>query len=231
MKGPGGEAPRDWHRRHLYASFGAASDEPGLQPATRQAITHRRHALLWEHLWPWVPAYTSAVESLGLDGFTVWARLLRRALAADIAHAGTVDEKPALALRDAPPPLHTPDSPPALLDAIVAPIRCGFIVTRHRLAVAADTIGVGYRLGERRFALKAMLEQDPAATLAWLADEANHWVGIHNNRTDTTSRWWAARAACSARSLRDLVRTAETAPPEDRMPPSPPRRQSRPSIL
>jgi hypothetical protein len=200
----------------LYAHLGAASDEPGVRPATRQAIIRRRQALLWEHLWPWVPAYTSAVESLGLDGFTVWARLLRRALAADVADAaGAVGKQAPVALRDAPPPLHTPDSPAAVLDAIVAPIRCGFILTRQRLAAAAATIGVGFRLGERRFALKAMLEQDPTATLTCLAEEADHWAGLHSNGMTDTSRWWAARAAYSAESLREVVRTAGDQTPAD----------------
>jgi hypothetical protein len=139
----------------LYAHLGAASDEPGLRPATRQAIIRRRQALLWEHLWPWVPAYTSAVESLG------------------------------------------------------------FILSRQRLAAAAATVGVGYRLGERRFALKAMLEQDPTATLTCLAEEADHWAGLHNNGMTDTSRWWAARAAYSAESLREVVRTAGDQAPED----------------
>ena len=200
----------------LYARLGVAADEAGLRRATRQAITRRRHALLWQHLWPWIPAYTAAVESLGLEDFTAWAQLLRRALAADIPDAaGAVGENAPVALRDSPPPLHPPDSQGALLDAVVAPIRCGFILTRQRMGSAAATIGVGYRLGERRFALKAMLEQDPASTLAWLAEEADQWAGLHNNGTDATSRWWAGRAAYSARSLRESVVHADDREPED----------------
>jgi TorA maturation chaperone TorD len=194
----------------LYAHLGAAGDEPGLRPSTAQAVIGRRDALLWEHLWPWVPAYTSAVGSLGLDAFTSWAQLLRRTLASDVPGAARLlGEHSPLALRDAPPPIRTPDSPAALLDAMVAPIRCGFILTRQRLVAAAAAIGVGYRLGERRFALKAMLEQDVTATLAWVAEEADLWAGFHSEATDTTSRWWAGRAASTARTLRELVHDAD----------------------
>lgn len=208
----------------LYAHLGAAGDEAGLKTATRQAITRRRHALLWEHLWPWVPTYTLAVESLGHGGFTAWAGLLRRALGADLPDAArSVGEKPPFALREGPPAISSPDSPAALLDAIVAPVRCGFILTRPRLAAAAAAIGVGLRLGERRFALKAMLEQNPTATLTWLAEEAEHWVGMHHHATDPTSRWWAGRAAYTALALRGLLASDE-GPCGTRLPAVPPRR-------
>ena len=35
------------------------------------------------------------------------------------------------------------------------------ILTRRRLAEGAGQAGVGYRIGERRYTLRAMLEQDP----------------------------------------------------------------------
>ena len=77
------------------------------------------------------------------------------------------------------------------------------ILTRPSLADAAACIGVGYRIGERRYALKAMLEQDPHATVAWLAAEADRWEQLHAaDGNGDASQWWAARARMNATGLR-----------------------------
>jgi hypothetical protein len=83
-------------------------------------------------------------------------------------------------------------------------VRSGLILTRRRLAEGAGQAGVGFRIGERRFALRAMLEQDPRATLAWLAGEADRWQQRHHGRVpgDDVTAWWAARAARTATVLR-----------------------------
>jgi hypothetical protein len=66
---------------------------------------------------------------------------------------------------------------------------------------------VGFRIGERRFALRAMLEQDPRATVAWLAGEASRWQQRHHDRVpgDQVTAWWAARAAHTRRALGDYA--------------------------
>jgi hypothetical protein len=66
---------------------------------------------------------------------------------------------------------------------------------------------VGFRIGERRFALGAMLDQDPHATLGWLAGEADRWQQRHHDRAlgDEVTLWWAARAARTGRVLRNYA--------------------------
>jgi hypothetical protein len=66
---------------------------------------------------------------------------------------------------------------------------------------------VGFRIGERRFALRAMLDQDPRATLGWLAGEADRWQQRHHDRADgdEVTLWWAARAARTGQVLRDYA--------------------------
>jgi hypothetical protein len=91
-----------------------------------------------------------------------------------------------------------------LTAVLTSPIRSGFILTRSRLAAGAAQIGVGHRIGERSFALRAMLEQDPAATLGWLSREAGRSARRHAARHDPASQWWAARAAGTALLLQSL---------------------------
>lgn len=187
----------------LYASLGEAAREAG-RPATAGALTRARHALFHEHLWSWLPGYLDAVAGLGIPPLTGWAELTGQALAAEraalTAEAAGMTASPAaqlpLALRSAPPPLTAGAELDDLLDALVTPVRSGFILTRRGLAAAADTAGAGYRIGERRFTLRAMLEQEPAATLAWLAAEAQRWQDRYAARAtgDPTHDWWARRA-------------------------------------
>ena len=115
-----------------------------------------------------------------------------------------------LALRTAP--AHTgPDGRVSdLTAALTTPARSGIILTRRRVARGAGNAGVGHRIGERRFALRAMLEQDPAATLAWLAQEAERWQVRHGRRAadDLTARWWTARASRTTQLLRESAADA-----------------------
>ena len=97
--------------------------------------------------------------------------------------------------------------PRDLVELVTIPVRSGVILTRRRLAEGASRAGVGFRIGERRFALRAMLEQDPRATVAWLAGEADRWQQRHRDRAprDEVTGWWAARAARTAQVLRDYT--------------------------
>lgn len=161
-------------------------------------------ALFFEHIWSWAPGYLCAVADLGCDAITAWA---------DLALATLTDEQPRvrafgplpLALRAAPAPLDQSCGFDELLDVVVSPIRCGIVLTHHALAAAAAAIGVGYRRGERRFALKSMLSQDKRATLGWLCAHAKTWAARHGERDDPTSQWWAARATRSAAVLATLT--------------------------
>ena len=190
----------------LYANLGESALVAD-RPATAGALTLARRALFHEHLWPWLPGYLDAVADLRIPPLTDWAGITARALSAEHAAlaAETHGAAPALplALRSAPPPAGAVTELHDLLDVLTAPVRCGFILTRRRLAAGADLAGAGYRIGERRFALRAMLEQEPAGTLAWLAEEAGTWESRHAARGvgDPVHDWWAHRAGQTARVL------------------------------
>jgi len=199
----------------LYASLGEAAGDTRTA-ATADALTRARHALFWEHLWPWLPGYLDAAADLEAPGLAPWARLAGRALRAERgAHPGGWLP---LALRDAPEPGPVPDNLDALLDLLITPVRSGVILTRRSLAAGAKAAGAGYRIGERRFTLRALLEQDPAGTVSWLAGEAARWSRRYAGPLprpdggprppDIVQAWWARRAGHTARIL---AMTAEDA--------------------
>ena len=199
----------------LYASLGEAAGDTG-RAATADALTRAREALFWEHIWSWLPGYLEAVARLHSPALTAWALLARRALLGERrTHPGSWLP---LALRDAPPAVTADGSLDDLLTGLTAPIRCGFILTRDSLATAADTTGTGYRIGERRFSLRAMLEQCPAETLEWLSCEAARWSRRHARQRpgtgtapgarDIVQRWWARRAEHTRRVLRSAAASA-----------------------
>jgi hypothetical protein len=186
----------------LYARLGEATTE-ARRPATAAALAQSQAVLFWEHVWPWLPAYLDAVTDLAVPSLTGWADLARRALAAEYARQPPCPRRP-LALRAAPPGAQPGVSPAGLAELATIPVRSGLILTRRRLAEGAGQAAVGFRIGERRFALRAMLEQDPRATLGWLAGEAGRWRQRHRGRApgDPITGWWAARAARTTQVLR-----------------------------
>jgi hypothetical protein len=184
----------------LYASLGEAARD-GRVTATADALTRARQALFWEHVWPWLPGYLLAVAGLRAPALGGWADLAWRAIKDErAAHPGGWLP---LALRAAPGPAGAGDSLEVMLDTLTTPVRSGFVLTRHGLAAGAAAIGAGHRIGERRFALRAMLEQAPADTLAWLQAQARLWRHRHTVRApgDPVQRWWADRAGHTGRLL------------------------------
>jgi hypothetical protein len=188
----------------LYAELGEA--EQGASAAqVRSQLRRTRAALFHEHIWSWAPGYLHAVTELGITSVAAWAQLTEGALRAEYTDLGPAEMLP-LALRAAPPGMDAADSLDETLDALVAPIRSGVVLTYRDLAVCGGQVGVGLRRGERRFALKAMLEQDAAATLRWLGDHARRWSERSAARTaDDVSAWWSHRAANTARVLETLA--------------------------
>jgi hypothetical protein len=90
-------------------------------------------------------------------------------------------------------------------------VRTGFILTHADIGIAARWLGLGLRRGERRFAIKAFLEQEPRPTLSWLAGHAASWAARHQRHPAVAAepgRWWARRAAGSARCLTELAASA-----------------------
>lgn len=195
----------------LYAELGEAA-QTAQAARTRERLVHIRTAVLWEHLWPWVPGYLDAASAQEARA-RPWARMLLRALSREAATGAPATALP-LALRAAPAAISA-DAPRAeLLDALPAPLRTGFILSYRDVAAAAGHLGLGLRRGERRFALKAMLEQDPAATLGWLAEHAASWSRRHGQRLAVPhdpGAWWAERSAATAITLAELSRQARRA--------------------
>jgi Nitrate reductase delta subunit len=194
----------------LYAELGDAEAAARSERARAQP-RRAREALLWEHLWSWAPGYLTAVERLGTPSLGPWARLALRALAREAGLAAPSAALP-LALRSAPPALRAPGagSPRGLgrrelLDALLAPVRSGVVITSADLREAATVAGVGYRLGERRYTLAAMLDQDGAATIGWLRALARRWARWHARQRPVPApdprQWWAGRARGTAAVL------------------------------
>jgi len=128
-------------------------------------------------------------------------------------------------LRSAPPG-RLPDTTVAeLVDALLSPVRSGILVTRSDLVHAAQILlvqgslretGMVLRMGERRFVLRAMLNQDPAATLGWLTNlahaEGQRHLELHRDLGEIAS-FWTDRADATASSLArslDVLKYAES---------------------
>lgn len=169
-----------------------------------------RRALLWEHLLSWVPVYLATVQALAPRSHRRWAQLLEEALLAEAARLPSEGLVP-LHLREARP-LADPreEGLEPFLAALLAPVRSGIVLTRTDLGRAARELELGLRVGERRFALRALLGQDAEGMLGWLASEAEGWATRHRRHGDALAPVgdvWAERAERAASLLRELAET------------------------
>lgn len=184
----------------LYASI-AEREEAEPDPARRRLRRSSRHALLWEHLLSWLPPYIAKVDEIGSPFYVAWAGLLREALIKEARALGPAGGLP-LHLREASG-LRDPrvDGADEFLGTLLAPLRSGMLMVRDDLSRAARELGLGARQGERIYVLKALLGQEPAAVLGWLADEAARWEGIHSSLPELLEPvrgYWHARARAGA---------------------------------
>ena len=188
----------------LYAELADAEAAVRTEIAAER-LRHARRTLLREHLWSWAPGYLTAVSRAGGPALAAWAALTLRALHAE-ARSATAPLPGAL--RAAPAPVGSGDSRERLLDALVTPVSSGILLTREDLRDATALAGLGYRAGERRYTLAAMLDQDAGPTLGWLSNHAGTWAALHAGQPPVGGhdprRWWARRAARTARTLRAL---------------------------
>jgi hypothetical protein len=183
----------------LYAGVGEA-----------EAPEAARRALLWEHLLSWLPVYLAAVQAHAPRPYRRWAEILEETLLAEAARLPSEGLVP-LHLRAAAP-LSDPreEGLEPFLSALVAPVRSGMVLTRADLGRAARELGLGLRVGERRFALRALLAQDAEATLGWLASEAEAWAERHRRHDDVLApvgEAWAERAERASALLAELAET------------------------
>lgn len=190
----------------LYAELGATAGACRTA-AARRRLEHARSVLLWEHLASWLPGYLAAAKPY--PAAAGWSDLTLAALRRELAATAAAPMLPA-ALRHAPAPVGPDGGGKALIDAMTAPVRTGFVLTALDVARAGADIGVGVRAGERRFALQTMADQDPRATLGWLATHARRWAGLHATHAAElpASAWWAERAAATAATLQHLAAEA-----------------------
>ncbi|HKX19869.1 MAG TPA: molecular chaperone TorD family protein, partial [bacterium] len=200
----------------LYASLLEREGEER-EPARRALWGQARAALLHEHLASWLPPYLDRIEALAPGSYRSWAELLRASLAEEAARAADAaappdGSPPAVALSAhlrAAPPLPDPrrDGSRAFVTGLLAPVRCGMILTRADFVRAAQDLGLGLRVGERKFALAALLSQAPEAVLDWLAGAARGCAARHAAHTDimgAAAGFWSNRAAAAAHLLDDL---------------------------
>jgi TorA maturation chaperone TorD len=194
---------------HLAALIGLyallVDSETAEQDAARRHLKRRaRQALLWEHLLSWLPSYLAKLGEIAPPFYRAWGELLNEALIAEARSLGAPDQLP-LHLREAPP-LRDPqaDGADAFLTGLLAPVRTGMVLVRDDLSRAALELGLGLRQGERAYVLKALLGQEPAATLSWLASEARRWEEIHAGMSadlEPVRGFWRQRARTCARQV------------------------------
>ena len=188
------------HARLGEMERGAADDR---QPAWRRA----RHAHFWEHLMSWLPAWLDALVEIAPAPYRAWGRLLESALAEEATTIGPPAQLPRH-LGEAPP-VSDPrrDGLDAFVASLLAPARSGIILTRADVARAAADLGLGLRAGERRYALHALLSQDPPATLAWLRGTSEAWRTRHRASRHIggiVTDHWIERADRTAALLQEL---------------------------
>lgn len=194
-----------------------------------------RRALLHEHVASWVFAWLGRVADMAPAPYRAWAEILEEVLLAEVREdAGSGEAAPGAPARAGRPgrlPIHLREAPPLsdprdgegdFLAELLAPVRSGMILTRADLVRAGRVLGLGVRVGERRYTLEGFFGQDPAAALGWLAAEAADRARRHGRlekELGHTGTFWRERAERAAGLLEELAGTAttptaETAPEE-----------------
>ena len=186
----------------LYAELDDRERDARDEPA-RAAWRHARQSLLWEHLASWLGPYLACVERIAPAPYVSWARLVRMALWSEV-EAMTAPTSLPLHLRAAPDLPEVEADAGTWLEALLAPVRSGVVITRADLARAATDLGLGLRAGERRYALRALFEQDAGRMVRWLAREAERAAEAYDVEAvplRLIARFWAARARRTAQAL------------------------------
>jgi TorA maturation chaperone TorD len=165
---------------------------------------HLRTTFLWEHIVSWVPVYLEKLQELASPFYRDWGDLLRDVLLQEVTELGHPDILP-LHLREAPALLDpTAEGGEAWLDSLLSPVRSGILLVRSDLVRAGRELQLATRVAERRYALKALLGQEPQSTLDWLATEATTWQDRHRRWHDLSgpiADFWSQRAADTAQRI------------------------------
>jgi len=203
------EPPNDPdHLTVLLAAYGALVDHAE-DKANADAENWRYvgQVFLHEFLLSWVPLFLARLRGKASSFYGAWADQLSSVLASeplDERLAGTL----AAALREADPlPDPREEGGEAFLQGLLAPVRSGFILTRDDLSAMADSLGLGRRVGERKYVLKSLLSQDAPRSLEALAGFAEEASQGHatSEMLEVTRDWWARRAMGSRDLLSELA--------------------------
>lgn len=200
------------HLAVLLAFYAECSTHADIAPHSTAARAWQRtqKALLWEHLLSWLPYYLLKLQTLAPPFYRAWANLVFEVLQDAARQHGPPDVVP-LAWREphAVPDPRT-DGADAFMRGLLSFMRSGIILTRCDLQHAARELELGLRLGERRFMLQVLLEQDAPRVLRWLADVAAR-------EAETVIAWLApldalrrVRLDATAKLLNELAATAES---------------------
>ena len=197
------------HLGTLLSSYAWIIDAEQKAEGSREAVALRdvRRACLWEHLLSWILPFLTKMRQIAPPFYCAWADTLEAALAKEAAMLGPPKRTP-LALRESQPvPDPRSTDGDSFMAALLSPVRSGLVLTRGDLARAARDLGLGLRVGERAYILKAMMSQGPRETLDWLAAEAQDWERLHDQSlviAPEVSDFWAERAHATFRLLSAL---------------------------
>lgn len=194
----------------LYAELAASEEREG-DALARSRLNHARAVFLWEHLLSWLPTYLQKLEEIAGPFYRKWGETLRQALSDELQAMNQPAGLP-LHLRE---PLHLIDprehSTEEFLQSLLAPARSGMILVRRDLARAGRLLGLGLRMGERKFILRSLFNQDARGILDWLLEESVLWRKRHQadkGALGAISAAWTEKTEHSARLLRELSSSA-----------------------
>ncbi len=207
------------HLSALLGLFAALLEEAAAAPhrdadagARSAAAAHAAAALLHEHLAPWALHVLHHATTLPCGAYRDWAAALAEVLRSELSRVGPPSGL-AAHLAEAPPPADPRrEGAGPFVASLLAFARSGVLLTRTGLADVARSVGVGLRLGERRFVLAHLLAQDAAGVLRALARVAEREARLHAAREPwlgSAATHLAARAAASAALLESLATDAE----------------------
>jgi hypothetical protein len=192
----------------LYAQL-AESDENENDALQRTRWRTARKAFLWEHLLSWLPVYIAKLNDIAPPFYQRWGDILQTALFGEALALGTQEEV-SLHLRESAGLIDPREGDvDEFLQSLLSPVRSGMILVRSDLTRAANRLGLGTRIGERKFVLKALFGQDASAVLDWLGEEAAEWTRRHRLWSDAlgeTATIWENKATATETLMGELAK-------------------------
>lgn len=195
----------------LYAEL-ADREAQARDERARHQLHHARRAFLCEHLLSWLPVYLRKLREVAAPFYQRWGETLRSALLEELGLLGQTTQIPlhlrhTLSLAD--PRERDVEE---FLQSLLAPAKCGTILTRADLLRAAQSLGLAPRLGDRRFILRSLFNQNPRGVLEWLHEEAARSMEQHRQDTlapRAIAAAWLEKSERAVRLLEELKGAAE----------------------